>query len=196
MNGPLIKRNNAMRSALDACYAIALWIAIICFSLIAILVGLQVGGRLIDAILKAVGARPTGFVILSLSEMAGYLLATASFMGLAGTLKSGSHIRVTMLINNVPLKVRSVLEGGALFFGAIASSYAAWHLGKYAYASWRFNEVSSGLVPIPLVYPQAAMVVGAALLALAFLDEFLITLRTGRPSFSAAEEAISLGKEA
>ncbi|TVR09956.1 MAG: TRAP transporter small permease [Salinarimonadaceae bacterium] len=184
-----------MRSALDAFYAIALWLAIICFLLIAILVGLQVGGRLVDAILKAVGARPTGFVILSLSEIAGYLLAAASFMGLAATLKSGVHIRVTMLINNVPLKVRSVLEGGALLFGAIASSYATWHLGKYAYASWRFNEVSPGLIPIQLVYPQSAMVVGAALLALAFFDEFLITLRTGRPSFSAAEEAISLGKE-
>ena len=52
---------------------------------------------------------PVGFrSILSLSEIAGYLLAAGSFLGLAATLKGGVHIRVTMLISNVPLKVRSV----------------------------------------------------------------------------------------
>jgi TRAP-type C4-dicarboxylate transport system permease small subunit len=183
-----------MRRALDATYAIALWAAIACLVSIAVLVGLQVGGRIVDALLRAFGFGRSGFVILSLSEIAGYLLAAASFLGLAATLKGGVHIRVTMLINNVPLKVRSVLEGGALFFGTIAASYASWHLAQYAYTSWRFNDVSPGLVPVPLYIPQVAMVVGAVLLAIAFLDEFIITLRTGKPSFTGTEDAINLGR--
>ena len=45
------------------------------------------------------------------------------------------------------------------------------------------------------VVAQAAMAAGAGLLTLAFLDELVITLRTGRPSFRAAEDAITLGRE-
>ncbi len=51
------------------------------------------------------------------------------------------------------------------------------------------------MIPVQLVYPQAAMALGAGLLTLAFVDEFLITLRTGRPSFRAAEDAVALGQE-
>jgi len=184
-----------MRRALDTLFAIALWAAIACLVSIALLVGLQVGGRIVDAILSALGLARSGFVILSLSEIAGYLLAAGSFLGLAATLKGGVPIRVTMLISNVPLKVRSVLEGAALLVGAIATSYASWHLAQYAHTTWRFNEVSPGLVPVPLYIPQVAMVVGAVLLAIAFLDEFIITLRTGRPSFTGTEDAINLGQE-
>jgi hypothetical protein len=39
------------------------------------------------------------------------------------------------------------------------------------------------------------MALGAAVLAIAFLDELVITLTRGRPSFRAAEDAISLGQE-
>lgn len=184
-----------MRRALDITYSTSLWLAIICLILIATLVGLQVGARLIDTLLRAANLPRTNFVILSLSEIAGYLLAAGSFLALAGTLKGGSHIRVTMLINNVSPRVRTALEAGALLFGAIGTSYATWHLYQFAYTSWRFNEVSTGLVPVPLVYPQAAMVLGAAILAIAFFDEFVTTVRTGRPSFTGTEDAISLGKE-
>jgi TRAP-type C4-dicarboxylate transport system permease small subunit len=184
-----------MRRALDITYSTSLWLAIICLILIASLVGLQVGARLIDTLLRAANLPRTNFVILSLSEIAGYLLAAGSFLALAGTLKGGSHIRVTMLINNVSPRIRTALEAGALLFGAIGTSYATWHLYQFAYTSWRFNEVSSGLVPVPLVYPQGAMVLGAAILAIAFLDEFVTTVRTGRPSFTGTEDAISLGQE-
>jgi len=184
-----------MRRALDIIYSTSFWLAITCLILIATLVGLQVGARLIDTLLRAANLPRTNFVILSLSEIAGYLLAAGSFLALAGTLKGGSHIRVTMLINNVSPRVRTALEAGALLFGAIGTSYATWHLYLFAHQSWRFNEVSTGLVPVPLVYPQAAMVIGAAILAIAFFDEFVTTVRTGRPSFTGTEDAISLGQE-
>ncbi len=189
------KRTILMRRALDATYAAALWLSILCLIAIAVLVGLQVGGRVIDLTLKSLGLPQTGFVILSLSEIAGYFLAAGSFLALAGTLKGGAHIRVTMLINNVPPRARTLMEACALLFGAVASSYGTWHLLQFALTSWRFNEVSSGLVPVPLIYPQSAMVLGAGLLAIAFIDEFITTVRTGRPTFTGTEDAISLGQE-
>jgi TRAP-type C4-dicarboxylate transport system permease small subunit len=185
-----------MRRSLDLLYMVALWLAAGCLLAIATLVGLQVGARLLDMLMRAAGFGRSGFVILSLAEIAGYLLAAASFLALAATLKGGVHIRVTMLVNNVPPGVRTLLEASALLFAALATAYATWHLGVYAHTSWRFGDVSPGLVRIPLFYPQAAMVVGAGLLTIAFIDELIVTLRTGKTSFSAAEDAINTGTEA
>lgn len=184
-----------MRRALDALYSTALWLSALCIMVIASLVGLQVLGRIYDAVMVAAGLPRGGFVILSLAEIAGYLFAAASFLALAGTLKSGAHIRVTMIVNALPRRARSIIEGAALGFGALATGYGTWHVGAYAWQSFAFGAVSAGMVPVPLVYPQAAMAAGAAVLTIAFVDEFLITLRTGRPSFGAAEDAISLGRE-
>ena len=40
----------------------------------------------------------TDFVILPLNEICGYLLAAASLLALAGTLKTGAQYRVTMVL--------------------------------------------------------------------------------------------------
>ncbi len=61
--------------------------------------------------------------------------------------------------------------------------------------SFRFNEVSPGIIRVPLVYPQAAMAIGALVLTVALIDELVIVARGGRPTFRAAEDAITLGKE-
>jgi TRAP-type C4-dicarboxylate transport system permease small subunit len=184
-----------MRRALDGLFAACLWLAALCLLAIAGLVGLQVAGRILDAVLKAAGSGQTGFVILSLAEIAGYLLIAASFLALSATLKSGAHIRVTLVLNALPAGARLAVEAGALAFAAAASAYGTWHLAAFAYTSFLYNELSPGLIPVPLVYPQAAMAFGAAVLTVAFLDELAITLTKGRPSFRAAEDAISLGQE-
>jgi hypothetical protein len=58
-----------------------------------------------------------------------------------------------------------------------------------------FHEVSAGVIRVPLAYPQAAMALGALILTVALVDEFFIVLGRGRPTFRAAEDAITLGKE-
>ncbi|MGJ3262894.1 MAG: TRAP transporter small permease [Salinarimonas sp.] len=184
-----------MRRALDFLYAAGLWLSALCILAIATLVGLQVLARIWDALLQALDLPRSGFVIPSLAEISGYLFAAASFLALAGTLKSGAHIRVTMLVNALPGRARTAIEAGALAFGVAAGAFGTRAVGGYALESWRFGEVSPGLVPVPLVWPQAAMAVGAALLTIAFLDELVVTLRTGRPSFRAAEDAVALGRE-
>lgn len=184
-----------MRGILDSIYSAALWLAALCLLAIAVLVGLQVGGRMLDAVLGMMGAPKIGFVILSLSEIAGYLLAAASFLALGATLQKGVHIRVTMFLGMMSESVRRSFELGVLAFGAIAATYAMVWTGALAYGSWVFNEVSSGLVPVQLVYPQAAIAAGLLILAISFVDQFTITLRTGRPSFRASEDAVALGKE-
>lgn len=184
-----------MRNCLDRLYEVSLWLAALCLVAIALMVCAQLAGRLIDGGLALVGLEPIGIVILSLAEIAGYLLAAASFLALAGTLKAGAHIRVTMLLTMIPETWRHKVELVAFGGSAIFSAYITWQLARFAFVSWQFHEVSHGVIRVPLAWPQAAMAVGALILTVALIDEFLIVLRRGRPSFRAAEDAITLGKE-
>ena len=184
-----------MRRALDILYDLTLKLSALCLAIIAITVGAQLAGRILDGTLALIGLPRTEFNILSLNEICGYLLAAASFLALAGTLKSGAHIRVTMVLGMLSARARRWLEVWAFGFATAASGYMSYQLVNFAWVSLRFNEVSSGVIRVPLVYPQAAMAFGALMLTLALLDEFVIVLRGGRPTFRAAEDAITLGKE-
>ena len=82
-----------------------------------------------------------------------------------------------------------------LGFTALAAGYLTWQFANFAWVSFRFNEVSNGVVRVPLAYPQAAMALGAAILTVALVDELFVVFKRGRPSFRASEDAITLGKE-
>lgn len=183
-----------MRATLDKLYVAALWLSAACLATIAIMVGAQLGGRLVDGTLRLLGIEPIGIVILSLAEFAGSLLAAASFLALAGTLKAGAHIRITMLLQAVPPRARHALELWAFGAAALLSAYIAWQLTNFAFVSFQFNEVSPGVIRFPLWIPQAAMALGAIILTIALIDEFFIVLRKRGPSFQASEDAITLGK--
>jgi len=184
-----------MRSLLDRFYSITLYLAAACLVLIAVLVGAQVAGRIVDGLLKLFGYPPYGFLVASLAEIAGYLLAAASFLALAATLKQGAHIRVTVLLGNVSGRARRWLELWVIGAGALFVAYIVWSLLSLVYDSYRFNEVSYGLIPVPLAIPQAVMAAGAIALLIALLDEFQLTWRTGRPSFRAGEDSVLGNRE-
>jgi TRAP-type C4-dicarboxylate transport system permease small subunit len=181
-----------MRVLLDRLYQAALYLSALCLLIIGILVGIQLAGRILDAALRVVGFEVLGWQILSLAEIAGYLLAAASFLALAPTLKAGAHIRVTMLLAAMGEPKRRYLELAAFAFASLACSYMTWNLALFAWVSFRFNEVSHGVVRVPLAYPQSVMAIGAAIFTIALIDEFIAVWRQGRPTFRNAEESITL----
>lgn len=184
-----------MRRILDTLYEIALWASALCLVTIALLVGVQLAGRILDGVLSLIHLPRTDFVILSLAEICGYLLAAASFLALAPTLKSGTHIRVTMALAVLSEPMRRLAELFAFGLAVVAAGYMTWNFGKFAYVSWSFDEVSTGVVRVPLAYPQAMMALGALVLTVALADELVTILWRGRPSFRDAEEAYTVGKE-
>ncbi|MGB8108663.1 MAG: TRAP transporter small permease subunit [Pseudolabrys sp.] len=184
-----------MRRALDNLYRLALWASALCLVAIALMVGVQLAARLIDGALALLHLPRTDFVVLSLNEICGYLLAAASFFALAGTLKAGAHIRVTLVLAALGERARWYAELWAFGFAAAAAGYMTGHLANFAWVSFRFHEVSPGVIRVPLAYPQAAMAIGALIFTLALVDEFFIVASRGRPTFRTAEDAITLGKE-
>jgi TRAP-type C4-dicarboxylate transport system permease small subunit len=184
-----------MRGILDRLYAVALWLAAFCLFSIFLMVGVQLAARVVDSACKLLGIPQPGFVILSLAEIAGYLLAAASFLALAGTLKAGVHIRVTIALGLMSEPARRIVELLAFAGGAILSGYMTWHMADFAFVSFRFDEVSTGVIRVPLAIPQTAMAVGLLILTIALVDEVMLIWRSGRPSFRRAEDAINLGTE-
>jgi len=184
-----------MRRALDTLYNAALWASALCLVSIALLVGAQLAGRLLDGALALLNLPRTDFVVLSLDEIGGYLLAAASFLALAGTLKAGAHIRVTLVLAALSENARRYVEIWAFGFAAAACGYGTYQLVNFAWVSFRFHEVSNGVIRVPLAIPQAAMALGAFMLTVALLDELVIVVCCGRPTFRVAEDAITLGKE-
>jgi TRAP-type C4-dicarboxylate transport system permease small subunit len=184
-----------VRRALDTLYRAALWASALCLIAIALMVGVQLATRLLDGTLALLHLPRTNFVILSLDEIGGYLLAAASFLALAGTLKAGAHIRVTMVLASLGERTRRYVELWAFGFAAAAAGYMTGNLANFAWVSFRFHEVSPGVIRVPLVYPQAAMALGALILTVGLVDELFIVASRGRPTFRTAEDAITLGKE-
>ena len=184
-----------MRRALDTLYKAALWASALCLVAIAVMVGAQLAGRLLDGTLALLHLPRTDFVILSLAEISGYLLASASFLALAGTLKAGAHIRVTMLLGSLSERARRALETWAFAFATGVAAYMTWNIASFAFISYQFGDVSPGVLPVLLWIPQSAMALGALILTIALADELVTVIRYGRPTFRAAEDAITLSKE-
>ena len=135
-----------MRRALDTLYRAALWASALCLVAIALMVGVQLAARLIDGTLALLHLPRTDFVILSLDEIGGYLLAAASFFALGGTLKAGAHIRVTLVLAALSERGRRYVEFWAFGFAAACAGYMTGHLANFAWVSFRFHEVSPGVI--------------------------------------------------
>ncbi|MEP0233804.1 TRAP transporter small permease [Roseibium sp.] len=176
-----------MRAFLDGLYRLAGGLAAACLVTIAVMVVAQVVGRLIDGARKIFGLEPLGLLVPSLAEIAGFLLVGASFLALAATLRMGDHIRVSILLQNVPASAAKILEIWSLAVALALISYFGWHAGWLAYDSYAYHEVSFGIIPIPLWIPQAVMTLGIGVFALSLADDFLAAVTGRAPSYASAD---------
>ena len=112
-------------------------------------------------ILYQLGGQFLPYIPRSADEFAGYFMGTSAFLALAHTFVDGEHIRVTLLMERVKPGLRHVLERIAVTLAAAMAGYLAFYISKLAWQSWQFDERSSGLIALPMWFPQAAMALGA-----------------------------------
>lgn len=132
-------------------------------------------------------------VTLDATEAAGMCLAASTFFGLAHTFRSGSHVRINLIVDRLPQGLRQPVELFNCLLGTVVVGYLAWHVGHLALQSHEFNDVSPGLLAMPFWIPQAGVAFGIAVLAIAFVDELVWLLQGGRPRYEAPDE-IALDK--
>jgi len=135
-------------------------LAALCLIAIALLILAQIIGRLL------------GFIVPSADDFAGYCMGASTFLALAYTLRSGGHIRVTMVISHLPKSVARGMEILCTGLGMILTGYFSWFMIQMVKESYYFNEVSQGHLAIPLWIPQFTLAIGLIVLCLAFIEEF------------------------
>jgi len=138
------------------------------------------------SVMLGVLGRRFDFNIRGLDAYAGYAIAAALFLALPDTLRRGDHIRVTLLLQQVPARLRNVLEYWSLAAGLGLSLYLAWYACRLVWMSRSFNDVSQGADATPLWIPQIAMALGCVGFAIAFADALLARIQK-RNFFSTTE---------
>jgi len=156
--------------------------------LICTIVLLQVGGNLIDRILIWIVGEPIGIIIPSYSDFAGFFLAASTFLALAHTLRCGEHIRVTLLVRKAPKRWRRFLELWCLGISGLLAAYFTYYTASLVKDSLEFGDLSIGIIPVPIWIPQAAMLLGLVVLAIALFDDFFIVASGRSPSYEAGDE--------
>lgn len=177
-----------MRFALDFIYRAAGGLAALFIVAIVALVFAQVCLNLADKIAVAATGNGIGLTIPSYADFTGFFLAASTFLALAYALRAGGHIRVTLVTNRLPTRIRRGVEIAVALLALVMSGYATWYMGLLWLESLEFGDRSSGMVSVPLWLPQTPVVLGLAILTLALADELICMLRGALPSWEGKGE--------
>jgi len=127
-----------------------------------------------------IAGRELGYSMAGIDAYAGYTLAAGSFLAMAAALRQGDHIRVTLIIQRFTGRPRWWMEVFCLTVATLLSGYFAYFAAKLVWGSYVYNDVSQNVDATPLWIPQLSMAIGLGALFLAFLEELIITLRSGQ----------------
>jgi TRAP-type C4-dicarboxylate transport system permease small subunit len=141
------------------------------------------------AIALQVAARYVGKQIPSADDIAGLSMAASLFLGLAPTLRAGRHIRVNLLLSQLPVRLRKRIEVLVCLMGSVFFGYFSFYAAQMTVESYQIGERTAGLLPIPLWLPQIGMSLGLIVMALALLDDLILTLGGRTPVYGRSEEA-------
>lgn len=166
-----------MRKLLDWLYTGSGVLAGVFLILIAALSLAQICGRLF------------GFDAYSFDDFAGFCMAASSFLGLAHTYRRNEHIRVAILIDRLSGGRRRALEMLCLAASTFLTAYFAWYAADMVLFSYQNNDVSQGLVAVPLWLPQSGMALGLAIMTIALLEDLVTVIARGTPSYIVAEQS-------
>ncbi len=160
-----------MRKFLDRLYLAAGALGAVFIALIAVLMIAQ-------SILREFRVN-TGAV----NDVVSWFCAAAAFFAMAHAFKHGDFVRVTLILDKVGVKTRRAMELGSLGIASVSVAYLALSACRFTYESWEFNDIAQGLLPLPMWIPQLSFALGSILLLIAVVDEFIIVLRGGVPTF-------------
>jgi len=104
-------------------------------------------------------------------EVSGYMLAACIGLGLAFTVTSKSNIRVDILLDAFPYRLRAACDLLAAFALAVIAVALVWFAWKTLAQSWTMNARSTSIMQTPMVLPQGVWWIG--LLWFAFMAMLL-----------------------
>lgn len=134
---------------------------------------------------------PITYVARSADEFAGYAMLASAFLALASTFGRGEHIRVTLFLQRLQGTPRRLAEIWCLALGTLLTGYLAWFSVRLCWQSYEINDLSTGLIAIPLWIPQVGMALGAVVLCIAVFEQLVVVAMGGSLMAEASGEEAS-----
>lgn len=160
-----------MRKCLDGLYLGAGWLAgAFLIAILLMMLALSIG-------------RELGINVKSGDDITSWCMASMAFLGLAHTFKSGEMIRVGLLTDRLTGWKRHASEVFALIMAAVITGYFAWQVVRMTYTSYLINDMSTGVLVIPLWIPQLGFTTGLVILCIAVVDELVHVLLGNKPRY-------------
>lgn len=126
-----------------------------------------------EAVLRKMGSYITGA-----SELIGWSCAAAGFLALPATFKRGDMVRVGLLVDALPAKLRKPMLLACLLLALVFSAYLLKAVAAYMWGSYVVDELTQGMIEIAVWVPMLSFVLGVLLLLVAVLDELVLAWRS------------------
>jgi len=165
----------ALRRALDFLYAASGALAAVCLASVA------------AVMLAQAGMREVGLLFRGADDIVAWLCAASAFLALGHTFRHGELVRVGLLLERLPPRARWHGEALCLAAASLFAAYLLYAVAHFVYESWKFGELAQGLILVPIWMPQMSLLIGAAVLLIAVLDELVVHLGGGTPAYRRAD---------
>ena len=165
-----------MRQTLDWIYRISGAISVVLLALIGLLTVAQMAARVFGA------------TVPSADDFATFCMAGAIFFGLAYTYRAGGHVRVLSIRDRLSPPARRWLDALSLAITSLSLGWLMWYTQDLIVTSYRMNEHTIGLIPVAMWIPMISMLAGLLVMFIAVVDDLIVVLSNGRPSFASAVE--------
>src|SRR6188768_3884912 len=96
-----------------------------------------------------------------MDDLVAWSCAASAFLAFAHTFRYGDFVRVTLLIDRLGPGARRIQEAVALAIASAFTGYLAFWSVKYVYESWKYKDMSQGLIVVPIWVPQVSFSIGA-----------------------------------
>ena len=130
--------------------------------------------------------RPMGISLSGTDDLVSWMCAAAAFLPMASAFRRGDFVRMLLVLDKLSPRQRRYVELLALLIALVASAVLAGWAIFGVYESWRYEEMSIGLLVVPIWIPQLPFAIGAAILLIAVVDELIAVLRGDRPAYQVA----------
>lgn len=131
-------------------------------------------------ILCQIVMRAFGHHVPASDDLASWSMAASVFLALPYALFKNDHIRVSLILERLPIKVRQMFDIGTMVIAVGISGFCAVYAVLFVYDSYTFNDVSQGELTLPMWIPQLGMAVGFVVLHMAFWEKLCISCISGR----------------
>lgn len=102
------------------------------------------------------------------TELTIYAIIGSCFLGSAYAVRENAHIKVDLLLHNVPLSIRRVMLMISCILGLLFGILCTWFGFEHVKQSMELGFTSASLLRIPMYIPESLIPIGGLLLSFAF----------------------------